>query len=583
MQLDVNQTKAVQTTANQALVIAGPGAGKTRVIVERAAYLIEECKISPYEIFISTFTRRAAGEIRDRLVERVGYKAYHMSIGTFHATALHLLHRFGDLIGYHKNNSTVYGEFEEQFLLRDVATEMAIYNGKSWKIPKKQVDAVFAKYYQEGIEPPDDDPLRPLFLAFVQRCRENNSYTYGNLLTGLMLLLPHCHQYLSWKHLIIDEGHDCDLLQFELIKTIQEYCKASLFIVADLDQTLYSWRGACPEYIMEHQKEFTTYILENNYRSMPGIVEASNRLIEHNQDRITKTMRATREGGESRVIIQKNVDSQFIVNLMSDPSLGSVPPYVDEPVAILARNHYLLEKIDRLMEEADIPHEYVGRSTALMHSESFIKFHAFLKLTINPLDNFSFLLIKDVIGLTREEYAQIRIMAAKDGKSHFQAWLGREIVPDQIVPWGFFSANEFKIQINLLSQKYPGLSPEAMAFIGAWLKDRKENVSVAEYLSWLATYDITDEIKEDQAGITLLTIHAAKGLEWPVVIVAGANEGIIPSKQAINGDEIEAERRLFYVAMTRAQDQLLLTCRPEVQERDGKIYENPISRFIGEI
>jgi len=236
MELDKQQLAAVKTADRQALVIAGPGAGKTRVIVERAAYLIEECKVSPYEIYIATFTRKAAREVRDRLVERVGPKAYRMTIGTFHATALDMLHRFGEFIGFRKAHSTVYGEFETQYLLRDVAKELGIYNGKAWKIPKKEVDGMFAAYYQTGAEPGQDEPLTPLFNAFIQRCKENNSYTYGSLLTGFKLLLPRISQYLQWKHLIIDEAHDTDMLQWTLIRMLQHYCKASLFIVADTDQ-----------------------------------------------------------------------------------------------------------------------------------------------------------------------------------------------------------------------------------------------------------------------------------------------------------------------------------------------------------
>jgi len=576
MNLDAHQLAAVKTADRQALVVAGPGAGKTRVIVERAAYLIEECKVSPYEIFIATFTRKAAREVRDRLIERVGSKAYRMTIGTFHATALDMLHRFGEFIGFRKAHSTVYTEFETQYLLRDVATELGIYNGKAWKTPKKEIDGMFNRYYQEGVEPPDDEPLLPLFRAFIQRCRENNSYTYGSLLTGFKLLLPHIHQYLKWKHLIIDEAHDTDKLQWSLIKTIQAHCKASLFIVADTDQTIYEWRGAYPDYLIDHQDEFKLYFLETNYRSVPEIVTASNNLIRNNRDRIPKTMKAVRENGRSRVIILQNVDSQFLAELLTEP--------LKDRLAVLARNHVLLEKLSGLLDQKDVKHTYVGKNTALINSEPFIKFHAFLKLVVNEHDNFAFLLVKDIIGLSLVEYAEVRLKAAQEGLSHYTTFMGDSSYLKYEAPVGE-TLEEIAVWI---SKSYPELSPEAMAFIFKW---KSENAGeIREYLDWLATYDIQEEIKDDDpADITLMTIHAAKGLEWPDVIVAGCNEGILPSSQAIKGDGIEAERRLMYVAMTRAQDQLILTVRPE---RYGKIntitgerrdYENPKSRFLSEL
>jgi DNA helicase-2/ATP-dependent DNA helicase PcrA len=580
MKLDIQQYEAVTSEEKNVLVIAGPGAGKTRVIVERAACLVEEKNISPYEIVLITFTRHAANEILERLIERVGNKAYHMTIGTFHATALKLLHRFGDVIGFKKAHSTVYGEFEEQYLLREVAKDMGIYNGKTWKPAKKVVDVVFAKYYQEGIEPSEDDLCYDLFKAFIARCRENNSYTFGSLLTGMKLLLPHIKKYLHWKHILLDEAHDTDKLQWELLNSIRELFDASFFCVTDLDQSIYGWRGAYPEYLLQHQSGFTIYKLETNYRSVPSIVEASERLISHNKERIPKEMKAVREDGMSRVIVQKNCDSEFLVNLFTEEWVSG------EPVVILSRVHGLLEKIDRLMEEQKIPHTYIGKTTALTNTESFRKFHAFLKLICNPFDNFSFLLVKDILGIPSNEYHHIRITAAQEGKSHFQVW--SESTDDNSLAKSFFdNASEWPIDqiiVNLSASEFnwPFDSYPSADFAMTWAEEHI-NGKVSDYLDWLATIDIQDEVKEENEGITLMTIHACKGLEFPVVIVVGCNEGIIPSKQAISSGDIESERRLMYVAMTRAQNQLILAVRPEQTEKDGRIYENLQSRFITEL
>ena len=845
-QLDFQQQQAVETESWRAMVIAGAGSGKTRVLTERIAHLIENCKVSPSEILAMTFTRKAAGEMQSRLEERIGNSAFGLCLGTMHALALRMINRFGEVIGLKSRKVTIYSEWEEAYLLRDVALEMGLYDGKKWKGMKAgDVMSVLGGYYQRGVEPEDSDPVHDIFRAFIQRCRENNAMTYGGLMVGLRLLIPTMAKYLNIKHILVDEVQDIDHLQWDIILEMEKQFGAALFVVGDVDQcqpagtmvmlsdgdeipieelnpavhqlriydkhdaavygghnkgfnfrvvkspyrgklirvsaegkqtectpehkwwvrwspksinkyvvyimrkgaryrvgwcklfspkgffhlgarsriekadetwilkrfdtnreaslceqiisvkygiptimftptnktplydekgidlvfnsleglpgkastclrdhgrsilhpvweresvhekqgqgkiigvvgynlidelfmiplrsgerdirwataridsreapgeidvysldvekhhtyvangictrnSVYEWRGAAPKYLVDHQDEFWIYRLESNYRSVPSIVEASNRLITHNQDRITKTMVATREDGPARVIIQKECDSEFLASLLKD--------YTDQagvdPVAVLGRNHFLLEKLSRLLEERGVVHEYIGRTTALTNSESFRRYHAFLKLAVNEFDNFSFLLIKDIVGIPRDQYSAIRILAAEKGKSHFQVWCGDE------KPYEGKTLSQIT---EGLDKRFPELSPEASAFISAWDKDNFG--SIEDYLNWLALWDLQDEIKKETTGITLMTGHACKGLQFPVVIIAGANEEIIPSKQSIAKGDIESERRLFYVMITRAQDQLIVTCRPEHTEKDGRLYESPASRFIEE-
>jgi len=370
---------------------------------------------------------------------------------------------------------------------------------------------------------------------------------------------------------------------------MEELFGASLFVVGDIDQSIYEWRGAVPEYLVEHQGEFDIYRLEMNYRSASEIVEASNSLISRNQDRIPKTMTAARGNGNvTSVKIQENCNSELLVDFFKSYRVSAT-----QNIAILSRVHGLLQKLDRLMTEQDIPHVYIGKDTALTNSEPFRRFHAFLKLLVNPFDNFSFLLIRDVIGTSREEYSSFRVLAAKDGISHFQAWTayGEETSYMQFFKGPDETRLLLSTQTFLIKYMATGALPYGGAgwgfdiepvfrFIFSWLSDNPRG-TLAEYLDWLATYDLQDEITEE-SPITLLTIHAAKGLEWPCVILAGCNEGIIPSKQALKNGGVEAERRLMYVAMTRAKDQLILAVRPEMTETEGRVYESPRSRFIGE-
>uniref|UniRef100_A0A6H1ZT69 DNA 3'-5' helicase n=1 Tax=viral metagenome TaxID=1070528 RepID=A0A6H1ZT69_9ZZZZ len=569
MILDSQQQQAVETESWRAMVIAGAGSGKTRVLTERVAHLVENCKVSPSEIVVMTFTRKAASEMSSRLEERIGTAAFGLTLGTIHALALRMINRFGEVIGMKSRKVTIYCEWEESYLLRDVALEMGLHDGKKWKGMKAgDVMSVLGGYYQRGVEPEDSDPVHDIFKAFIQRCRENNAMTYGGLMIGLRLLIPTMAKYLNIKHILVDEDQDLDELQWNIVLDMEKAFGSQLFIVGDDSQAIYEWRGSCPKYLVDHQDEFDIYRLESNYRSVPSIVEASNRLISHNVDRITKTMVATREEllPGPGVSVMKDMDSERI---------GNLSPFFTCPVAILGRNHFLLEKLSRLLDEKGVKHEYIGRTTALTNSEAFRRYHAFLKLTVNKFDNFSFLLIKDIVGVSKDDYGRIRIAAAETGRSHFEVFLGNtEYLQYKALPGCFLSEC-----CEWIDSAFPELSPEASAFVHNWEKEHPD--SIEDYLNWLALYEVQDEIKEKTTGIALMTIHAAKGLEWPVVILAGCNEGIIPSKQSIANGEEESEVRLMYVAMTRARDQLILTCRPEHTEKDGRIYESPTSRFIG--
>lgn len=573
MILDPQQQDAFKTTSPRALVLAGAGSGKTRVLIERIAWLIQTQKVSPTEIMACSFTRKASAEIRVRLKERIGGKANGLQMGTMHGLALEFIHRFGEVIGLRPASVTVYGDWESGYLLADVAQEMS-----AKKPALKAAKEALERYYQTGEEAKEDDPGRDLFTVFLARCRENNALTYGALLVGLRLLVPTLAKYLHIRHILVDEIQDIDPLQWAIINEMVFAFKANLFVVGDIDQSIYEFRGAVPKYLVDHAEGFDIYRLEANYRSVPSIVEASNRLIAHNQDRIEKTMVPTREVGGALGILRDISSDQIVALSQGVKKVGSitlVPESIDigEPVAILSRKHSLLGKIDRLMEEAGIPHTYIGKTTALTNSEPFRRFHAFLKLAVNPFDNFSFRLIRDVIGLSREDYGRIRLEAAEKGRSHFQVFCGDE-EPLEGKSLSAVSENTHN--------KCPGLSPESMAFIQKYVIDHRDDI--ASYLDWLATFNVQDEIKGEEAeGITLATIHAAKGLEWPVVIIAGMNEGILPVRPN-EPDEIDGERRLMYVAMTRARDQLILTVRPtETTDAMGRIHKSTESRFITEL
>ena len=591
MQLDSQQKAAVETESKKALVLAGAGSGKTRVLIERIAHLVENIKTSPFEILALTFTRKAAGEMKSRLEERIGHDAHRITMGTMHSIALKLIKRFGEIIGTKTKNVTIYSQWESDFLLKEVAKDMGLFK-KAWKIPKKDIDKVFADYYERGQEPPEHHPAHKLFKVFIQVCKENNALTYGALLIGMKILLPDIVKYLHYRHILVDEVQDIDPLQWQIINMLCKLSGASLFVVGDIDQSIYAFRGAVPGYLLAHEKEFDIYRLETNYRSVDKIVYAANSLIRYNKDRFEKDMKAAicYEGNGSLITVKRETDSAAITDMLSQKN---------GKIAVLSRIHGLLQKVSRLLNEKDIDHAYIGGKTALTNSEEFRRFHAFLKLIVNPYDNFSFLLIKELIGLSPVEYQHIRSKAVSEGKSHFQAWIEKHD-PRDVGTWhDFFLITVKSYDLGNLSRKmveydcfenWPGIYGIG-EFICEWensnpnVKDNPADEGPIErYLDYLATYDIQDEIAADKHDIQLMTCHAAKGLEFPTVIIAGCNEGFFPHSRSLDDpDQLEEERRLMYVAITRAEDRLILTVRPEKSEDfKGNVKYNPASRFLKE-
>lgn len=574
IKLNPQQKAAVETDSKNALVIAGAGSGKTRVLIERIAHLIEKKEVSPFEIMAFTFTRKAAGEINSRLENRVP-DAYKCTTGTMHSIAFKFIARFGELIRVNQN-VTIYSEWESSELISHIINDL------NTTTTKKEIIKTLEIYYQTGRPPEETSSVYSIFKTFLGRCRENNAMTYGMLLVEFMKLIPKITGYVDFKHLLVDEVQDIDPLQWQIINEIRDKFGTDLFIVGDIDQSIYEFRGAIPNYLVENQGSFDIFNLAINYRSDKHIIDYANSLIDHNKNRISKSSIAYREP-RKRVDVLPNMRSEKIVELCKT----LMDKYPDQRIAVLSRYHFLLNKTDKLLKDAGIERTYVGKQISLANSKEFRIFHAFLKLMVNPRDNFAFLLIKNYLGIDDSDYLEIRKKAAAElvlghPTGHFGAYLKIDHMPKPSFfysdatdpPWIF--ASQIKAEIDELDQ-----DDSIFKFIEAWSSDNPKG-GIKEYLEWLSILDIQDEIKDNYDGIQLMTVHAAKGLEWPIVIVAGCNEGLLPSQQAIKSGLIESERRLAYVAWTRAERKLILTIRPENSEFHGKKTHNPISRFIRE-
>jgi len=577
--LDLQQAAAVRSNSRFTMVSAGAGAGKTRVLTERIAYLIEKRKVSPSEILAVTFTRKAATEMARRLRERLraGLVA-NLRVGTMHAVALRYIRQLGaGELKLRMNQLTVYNQWETDFLSKDLA--------KSVKA-QSSYRAELERYWDTGEHPKEDSPNFRFWEIWRAILRRNNAMTYGDLILTAIELIPEITR-APLSHVLVDEAQDLNHIQWRFLDLLLQASGAEFFCVGDIDQAIYEWRGALPLRMLTVAEKCEVHTLENNYRSTPAIVVGANQLIEHNENRIPKTMHAYKtECG--KYFLVDGIDSKsaaLLANKISDQ--GRIP------TAVLSRTHVLLAKISKEMTELNIPHHHCSGDGRIMESETFRRLHAICKLLLNPYDDFSFTLAREVLGIENSEY--LRLLTQTE-QTPFLAWL-ESIRPgpadERRGMWKAF----FQVGHKWTPQALAGSLLDLVEMQGSIDLDTAERAlkfllayqgsTLQGYLDWIATYDLQEAVEtESDAGIQLMTVHAAKGLEWDNVILVGWNEGILPSRQALDSglaSRLEEERRIAYVAMTRARDTLVITSRPTVTEAKGRTYLNPVSRFIDEI
>lgn len=579
--LNQEQQAAVLAQEKNVLVLAGAGSGKTRTIVERVAHLLEN-GASGYEIVCTTFTRAAAGEMRARLESRIGREAHKVTVSTFHGLGLGLLKKYGHHIGLRYGNLTVYTPLETETLLQHCGEQLGLYKGK-WKHGKKALDEMFATLERSGEKIGTALPYYPVLQAFEAACRQNNAMPYYGLIHGLVELAEagKVREFTNWKYLLVDEVQDLDLMQWRALKAITEHTDgAELYAVGDLSQSIYGFRGAVPAYLQNliEVGGLTVYELRSNYRSAPDIVSAANCLIRHNTSHRVIEMRAMREAGPSALARLMEADSATLADYIARRD-WHYPPVV------LCRNNRMLDKLSEELTARDMPHKRIGKRTTTLHSPLFVKANAVLKCIVNPFDETAFLLAHTGLGLDAGAYATIRVTAADKGKSCFEVYReGMTVDILEAMPTESSTAKEAHDWFSSGGYQFDpldGYGPEYCQWLELYAA-QYPTATITDYLDWLALVDVQDEMpaKDEEPGILLMTCHASKGLEFPCVIVAGCNEGIMPSKQAVKAGDagIEDERRLMYVAVTRAMNQLILAVRPD-KEGSG---ESP-SRFLAEI
>lgn len=589
MNLNKQQTAAVTTDGKRVLVVAGPGSGKTRVIVERVARLVRG-GYSGHDIMLVTFTRKAAEEMKSRITERIGeVETRKIWCGTFHSICLRMLREWGERLDYRPDTLSIYDDADQRDLLDDVIEQLRV------KVKRAALEQIVLDYGTVGAGSLETHEAQhptecKVFRHYRMRLRENNALDYG-------LILTEAHRLLSWntdildhyrakfKHILIDEYQDTDRLQAEIVRML---APENLFVVGDSDQAIYSFRGATLQVLLDFQTEhFDAEVIELPacYRCARQIVDAANRLIRHNAKRIAKEIVAVRDC--SGKVSYRPVEDQPGEAIYYAGFVAASQSIKVADVAFLSRTKAALNPIADALDAADVKYLFVGREASLFTMPVVKQFVSFLTLAVNPKDNLAFLRIRKVIGIDDDAYMRIRQRAVSNEMSHLEAAEAmtgdplftaaeREVNGDDLMKWCGTVATAPKFSAP----------PEIAALLKIAGQGHKDGrwATIYDFLMWIQQRDLQDDLlPEDTPGVKLMTCHAAKGLEFDTVCIVGCYEGHMPHSRAKTDDDIEEERRLMYVAITRAKDTVVVTTPAQVSGWNGQPRTVNPSRFISEM
>ena len=629
--LNAEQREAVFHTEGPLLILAGAGSGKTRVLTHRIAYLIEEKGINPWNILAITFTNKAAGEMRERVDDIVGFGSESIWVSTFHSTCVRILRRHIDRLGY-DNNFTIYDSDDQKTLMKDVCKLLQI-DTKTYR--ERTILSAISSAKDEMITPEEYElnaygdfskkTIAEAYKEYERQLKANNALDFDDLLVKTVQLFqtqPEILEYYQdrFRYIMVDEYQDTNTVQFKLISLLAAKYK-NLCVVGDDDQSIYKFRGANIQNILSFEKEFehTKVIkLEQNYRSTSTILDAANAVIKNNVGRKAKSLWT--ENGEGEKIQFRQFDTaydeaEYIVGDIRERVDNGKAAYCDH--AVLYRTNAQSRLFEEKMITANIPYKIVGGVNFYARKE--IKdLLAYLKTIDNGKDDLAVRRIINVpkrgIGLTTVN--RITEAAQQRGISFYEALCSADLVPG--LGRSISKLESFAAMIEYFRKEAEHLSiTELMkeiltetGYVEELKAEGEEEAEVRlqnidEFLNKIAAYEESceeelptlsgfleevalvadiDSLDEESDYVVLMTLHSAKGLEFPYVYLAGMEDGIFPSYMTITADptELEEERRLCYVGITRAKKELAMTCARRRMIR-GETQYNKMSRFLKEV
>jgi|GEM_PF-4820998 len=597
------QLSAIHAPEQHVVCLAPAGSGKTFVLTSRAMYLIDS-GIDPSEVLCLTFTRRAAHEMLTRMRERMTGREDdldRMWIGTVHSIALRILELYGAKLGYQDTGISVVSPEDSEILLTECALDSGLAKrkqkgGKTHLVWRSQLSAKQAREYLEAEYGRKDKSawtikqrheLDKLVNRFHNRCREMHALTFGLILRECDRLLSEHPDVLAelqqrFRHVLVDECQDSSSVEFSLYEKLSSGC--CTFLAGDLRQAIFSFKDARPDMlpVWVSNQLATIYDLENCFRCGDRIVAAANQLIAHNPGDPSKPM-VGMTGKQGQVLYYGGDLNELpgMIHHLKDRF------YSYGEIAIIGRRHRTLGRVQSLLSESDIPYLRTATKDRRHNSPQFRLMGACMRLVVNPHDELAAALVREEIGMNRAEWAEVKSYATRTGDGIGMAMFAADPTSDLLrsildARAQRTAARDFGLQcVSLLAKRH---GSDIQAAYNAWMElEPEQNASIGQTLRAFGTRDLDrgEDVRRTDA-VTLITAHAAKGLEWPVVIVACVNDGEFPSRPAIKANNIAEERRLFYVAATRAREQLIIHYETEAaQECDREVF--PPSRFIDEM
>ena len=628
--LNDKQREAVLQTEGPVLILAGAGSGKTRVLTHRIAYLIEEKKVNPWNILAITFTNKAAGEMRERVDRLVGFGSDSIWVSTFHSTCVRILRRHIDRLGY-STNFAIYDGDDQKTLMKDVCRRLDV-DTKVYK--ERALLAAISSAKDELITPEQyaldaggdysRQKIAAVYREYQRQLKGNNALDFDDLLMKTVELFQNCPEVLEYyqerfRYIMVDEYQDTNTAQFKLVSLLAAKYR-NLCVVGDDDQSIYRFRGANIGNILNFEEFFPeahTVKLEQNYRSTQNILNAANSVISNNKGRKEKRLWTEKEEGEKirlRQFLTGYEEAEFVAGDIGGRVRRGECRYKD--CAILYRTNAQSRLFEEKLLMGNVPYKIIGGINFYARKE--IKdLLAYLKTVDNAVDDLAVRRIINVpkrgIGattLTRvQEYASEKEISFYDALRQAEnvPALGRSVPKLKSFVTFIQSLRTMAEEISVrelletiidetgyVKELEAEGTEEAEARIEnideliskvASYEESEEHPTLSGFLEEVALVADIDSLDENSDHVVLMTLHSAKGLEFPNVYLAGMEDGIFPSYMTVTSDdptELEEERRLCYVGITRAMDHLTLTCARQRMIR-GEVQYNRMSRFLQEI
>lgn len=614
-ELNERQREAVLYNDGPLLIIAGAGAGKTKTLTTKIAYLIEKKNVAPENILAITFTNKAAKEMKDRLFKTIGQTAKYLQVSTFHSFGLKLLRENYDALRYDKN--FVIMDSDDSLtvvkkIIKDIGYDPKIYNPRAIrnKISSCKNEMTSPEAYEKYAASDFEKVVQEVYAKYEKKLQRNNSVDFDDLLLLPIELFKKNPDILNkyqdlYQYILIDEYQDTNEAQYILTKMLSAKNR-KITCVGDDSQSIYSFRGANYKNILNFEKDYKdakTILLEQNYRSTSNILDAANQVIKNNKMRKDKNLWTSRGIGEKikyyRAYNERD-EAQYVIRKIKELTNRNVE-YKD--IAVLYRTNAQSRVLEEEMLKENLPYRVIG--SFYFYSRKEIKdLIAYLRLIHNSKDNVSLLRVintpKRGIGLKTIE--NLTIQADAMGVSIYEAIssgkelefknlieklkeMSKDLTLTELID-KVLEASGMKKELEdekTLEAEVRLENLEEFKSITKTFEEREGLISLEDFLLEISLISDVEEYKDDPNRISLMTVHSVKGLEFDHVFVVGMEEGIFPHINSLmDNSELEEERRLCYVAITRAKDDLHLV-NARRRTLFGKEQINPVSRFLGEI